>query len=197
MASRYVALIRGINVGRAKRVAMSDLRTLLSRLGYGDVRTILNSGNVVFSGPRQPPSRIGKQIEKAMFERLGVSARVTVLTAAEFARVVEENALANVATDPSRLLVAFCNDASLLSRLGVIERHDWAPEAMALGSLAAYLWCSEGILESRLLEAAGRALDDATTTRNWATVAKVRAALEPEPAINATTSSRRPASRGR
>ena len=49
MASRYVALIRGINVGRAKRIAMADLRTLLAELGYVDVRTILNSGNVVFS----------------------------------------------------------------------------------------------------------------------------------------------------
>ena len=77
MASRYVALIRGINVGRAKRVAMADLRTLLAELGYVDVRTILNSGNVVFSGQQQQPSRIGKRVEEAMAQRLGVSGRVT------------------------------------------------------------------------------------------------------------------------
>jgi uncharacterized protein (DUF1697 family) len=117
VTSRYVALIRGINVGRAKRVAMADLRTLLSRLGYSDVRTILNSGNVVFSGKREPPNRIGKRIEEAMTEQLGVSGRVTVLTAAEFGRVVEENALVDVATDPARLLVAFCSDASCLKQL--------------------------------------------------------------------------------
>ena len=173
-----MALIRGINVGRAKRVAMADLRTLLSRLGYGDVRTILNSGNVVFSAPRQQPIRIGKRIEEAMSERLGVSGRVTVLTAAEFARVIEENALVGLANDPSRLLVAFCSDASRLKQLDALTRQEWAPEAMAAGGLAAYLWCAEGILASRLLEAVGRVLGESTTTRNWATVGKVHAALQ-------------------
>lgn len=177
VASRYVALIRGINVGRAKRVAMADLRTLLSRLGCGDVCTILNSGNVVFSGKREPPNRIGTRIEQAMSEQLGASGRVTVLTAAEFGRVVEENALVNVATDPARLLVAFCRDASRLKQLEAVKRQEWAPEAMAAGSLAAYVWCSEGILESRLLQVVGRALGESTTTRNWATVGKVQAAL--------------------
>ena len=178
MAGRYVALIRGINVGRAKRVAMADLRTLLSRLGYSDIRTILNSGNVVFSAPRQPTSRIGKRVEEAMSEQLGVSGRVTVLTAAEFSRVVEENALGERANDPSRLLVAFCSDASRLKQLEAVKRQKWAPEAMAAGSLAAYLWCSEGILESPLLQVVGRALGESTTTRNWATVGKVQAALQ-------------------
>jgi uncharacterized protein (DUF1697 family) len=179
VASRYVALIRGINVGRAKRVAMADLRTLLSRLGYTDVRTILNSGNVVLTAPKpQPPVNIGKQIEQAMSEQLGVSGRVTVLTAAEFAGVVEENALVGVAKDPARLLVAFCSDRSRLKQLEEIGRQEWAPEAFAAGSLAAYLWCAEGILESRLLEVVGPALGDSTTTRNWATVGRVLAALQ-------------------
>lgn len=178
VAGRYVALIRGINVGRAKRVAMADLRTLLSRLGYSDTRTILNSGNVVFSGKREQPNRIGKRIEEAMSEQLGVSGRVTVLTAAEFARVFEENALVEVANDPSRLLVAFCSDTSRLKQLDAVKRQEWAPEAIAAGSLAAYMWCSEGILESPLLEVVGRALGDSTTTRNWATVGKIHAALD-------------------
>jgi len=191
VAGRYVALIRGINVGRAKRVAMADLRTLLSRLGYSDIRTILNSGNVVFSAPRQPTSRIGKRVEEAMSEQLGVSGRVTVLTAAEFSRVVEENALVERANDPSRLLVAFCSDPSRLKQLDALDRQEWAPEAMAAGSLAAYVWCSEGILASRLLEAVGRALGDSTTTRNWTTVSRVEAALQPEPSVIATRSPRR------
>jgi uncharacterized protein (DUF1697 family) len=177
LANRYIGLIRGINVGRAKRVAMADLRTLLAQLGYSHVRTILNSGNVVFSAKREQPNRIGKRIEEAMSEQLGVSGRVTVLTAAEFSRVIEENALVNVATDPARLLVAFCSDAPRLKQLEAIKRQEWAPEAMAAGSLAAYMWCSEGILESRLLQVVGRALGDSTTTRNWATVGKIQVAL--------------------
>jgi len=190
VTSRYVALIRGINVGRAKRVAMAELRALLAFLGYVDVRTILNSGNLVFSGTRQQPMRIAKRIEDTMSERLGVSGRVTVLTASEFARVVEENALVKSATDPARLLVAFCTDAGRLKELESLKRQEWAPEAVASGSLAAYVWCAEGILASRLLEVVGRALGDSTTTRNWSTVARIQAALEPESAVIATTSRR-------
>src|SRR5207247_1514794 len=91
MASRQVALIRGINVGRAKRVAMADLRVLVEGLGYGDVRTLLNSGNVVFTTPRAAPGNAAARIEKALATELGVSARVTVLTAKELADAVSAN----------------------------------------------------------------------------------------------------------
>lgn len=177
MANRHVALIRGINVGRGKRVAMADLRELLAELGYTEVRTLLNSGNVVFSAGREKPSRIGSRIEKAMSEGLGVSAAVTVLTSAVFATVVEENSLGEVAHDPSRLLVAFCGDPGRLQHLEPLTGQDWSPEALALGSVAAYLWCPAGILASRLPEAVGRALGEAVTTRNWATVTRIHAAL--------------------
>ena len=55
-SKRYIALLRGVNVGRAKRIAMADLRKLIADLGYGEVRSVLNSGNVVFSGPARPLS---------------------------------------------------------------------------------------------------------------------------------------------
>lgn len=177
MAGRHVALIRGINVGRAKRVAMADLRGLLADLGYREVQTLLNSGNLVFSAGHEKPSRIGERIEVAMRERLGVSAPVTVLTAAAFSTVVEENRLCEVAKDPARFLVAFCNDAGRLKQLERLTRQPWSPEALAVGSVAAYLWCSSGILESRLAEAVGRVLGESTTTRNWTTVTKIHAVL--------------------
>src|SRR5438034_8047019 len=106
MADRQIALIRGINVGRAKRVAMSELRALVEALGYGEVRTLLNSGNVVFTSPGPPAGDAAARIEEALGARLGVSARVIVLTAGELAAVVANNPLLGVADDPSRLLVA-------------------------------------------------------------------------------------------
>src|SRR5436190_7614221 len=102
MAGRQVALLRGINVGRAKRVAMADLRALIEGLGYGDVRTLLNSGNVVFTAPRAAPDNAAARIEKALATDLGVSARVTVLTAQELAEAVAANPLLEVADDFSR-----------------------------------------------------------------------------------------------
>jgi uncharacterized protein (DUF1697 family) len=177
VAGRHVALVRGINVGRAKRVAMADLRKLAADLGYREVRTLLNSGNLIFSAGHEKPRGIGKRIELAMRDRLGLSAAVTVLTAAAFSTVVDENRLGDAAKDPARFLVAFCNDASRLKELERLTRQPWSPEALAVGSEAAYLWCASGILESRLAEAVGRVLGESTTTRNWTTVTKIRAAL--------------------
>jgi uncharacterized protein (DUF1697 family) len=156
---------------------MADLRGLLADLGYREVQTLLNSGNVVFSAGRERPSRIAERIEVAMRERLGVSAPVTVLTAADFSAAVEENRLGKVARDPARFLVAFCNDAGRLKQLEGLTRQRWSPEALAVGSVAAYLWCASGILESRLVEAVGRVLGESTTTRNWTTVTKIHSAL--------------------
>lgn len=80
-------------------------------------------------------------------------------------------------SDPARFLVAFCNDAGRLKQLERLTRQPWSPEALAVGSVAAYLLCSSGILESRLAEAVGRVLGESTTTRNWTTVTKIHAVL--------------------
>jgi uncharacterized protein (DUF1697 family) len=181
LAHRKIALMRGINVGRAKRVAMADLRALLEGLGYGNVRTLLNSGNAVFTAAGGAGGDgAAARIQEALASRLGVSARVMVLTAAELAAVVAGNPLREVATDPARLLVAVLAEAADRQRLEPLNEADWAPEAMALGERVAYLWCPEGVLASRLLEAAGRALGEAVTTRNWATIMKLHALIEEE-----------------
>ena len=174
-SGRCVALLRGINVGRAKRVAMADLRALVTDLGYGDVRTLLNSGNVVFTAPRVSPSAAAKRIEEALPARTGVSSRVTVLTAEEVASVLAGNTLAHLVTDPTRLLVAVLADGKVRAKLEPLLREKWSPEAFALGERVAYLWCPDGVLVSRLPEAVGRAVGDAWTMRNWATMTKLGA----------------------
>src|SRR5262249_11357057 len=137
--------------------------------------TLLNSGNVVFTTPRAAPGDAAARIEKAMATALGVSARVTVLTAAELAAAVADNPLLDVADDPSRLLGAGSRRPAARPKLEPLLKQDWTPEALALGTRVAYLWCPEGILASRLAEAVGRVLGDAVTTRNWATVRKLHA----------------------
>ena len=70
--ARYVALFRGINVGKAKRIAMADLRELLEGLGHGDVSTLLNSGNALFSAPAAPVDKLAARIHAAVARQLGV-----------------------------------------------------------------------------------------------------------------------------
>jgi uncharacterized protein (DUF1697 family) len=178
MTRRHVALIRGINVGRAKRVAMADLRAIVEDLGYGDVRTLLNSGNVVFTMPTSDRKGPAARIERAMAARLGISARVTVLSEAEFAAVVADNPLGAIAKDPTRLLVTVLIDPPHRKRLLPLAREDWAPDVLAVGSRVAYLWCPQGMLESRLVTTVNRLLGDGATTRNWATVTKLHALVE-------------------
>ena len=175
---RYVALLRGINVGRAKRVAMADLRDLVTGLGYTEVRTLLNSGNVVFSGRPAPFERITTAIERALERRVGVDARVTVLDADSLRAIVAENPLPAAVAEPSRFLIGFLRDpAAARPALAPLLERGWDGDAFALGARAAYLWCAGGILESALLEAVGRLLGDQVTTRNWTTVSKLQALL--------------------
>jgi uncharacterized protein (DUF1697 family) len=170
--------LRGINVGRAKRVSMADLKSLVEDLGYRDVRTLLNSGNVVFTAPPKAPMNAAAHIQKALVTRLGVSSRVTVITADELATIVDKNPLAKVAKDPTRLLVAFLADPADRAKLATMLKQAWGKGALALGARAAYLWCPDGLLASPLAVAVGRALGDAVTTRNWATVTKLHAIAE-------------------
>jgi uncharacterized protein (DUF1697 family) len=156
-------------------LAMADLRALIEDIGFGDVRTLLNSGNVVFSAPpRTTPKTAAAKIEGALEKKLGITARVTVLSAEELSAAVVENPLLEIMEDPSRLLVAVLMDTSHRARLEPFLEQDWSPDVFALGGRVAYLWCAEGILASRLAEAFGRQLGEAATSRNWATILKLQ-----------------------
>ncbi len=171
----HVALLRGINVGKARRVDMAALRALVEALGYRDVRTLLNSGNVVFTAPGVAPAEAAVGIERAVAERTGVAARVLVVPAEALARAVAANPLAAVATDPARYFVGFVGDPSELRRLSPLTERDWSPERLVVGEQVAYLWCPDGFSTSRLVEAVTRALEGGVTMRNWTTTTKLQA----------------------
>lgn len=175
---RYVALFRGINVGKAKRIAMSDLRTLLDNLGYTDIRTLLNSGNAVFTGPAAAARTHAARIRGAVAQKLGVDALVIVKSARDIAAVVRGNALADLATEHSRLLVFVAEDSRVLAAMKPLAQRDWGPEKVHLGRHAAYLWCARGILESAAVEGMMRAAGRDATSRNWATLQKIHALLK-------------------
>lgn len=178
---RYVALFRGINVGKAKRIAMADLRALLGKLGYSDVKTLLNSGNAIFTADTAPNRQIAKVIRDAVHGKLGVDAHVVVKSAKDLAAIVKGNALSAVATDGSRLLVAMTDDSKALAALKPLAKLRWGDERIHVGRDAAYLWCANGILESQAAVALLGALKDAGTTRNWTTVRKIQAAMAESP----------------
>jgi len=176
MALRDVALLRGSNVGQARRVGMAELRAFLEELGYRDVRTVLSSGNALLTAPGLSPDQAAAHIQQAMAERLGFETRVIVLTSAEVAAAVEDNPLLDVAADRSRLYLAVMADPANRVQLRPLLAQNWAPEELAVGARVAYLWCPQGVIASRLPAAVDRALGDAVTLRSWNTMVKLATA---------------------
>jgi uncharacterized protein (DUF1697 family) len=166
---RYVALWRGINVGKAKRLAMADLKALLGELGTTNVATLLNSGNAVFDSKKKLSA---DKIRAAVLAKLGVDAAVILKTAAEWAAIAAVQPIAE-ADDRSRLLVAITSDAQALQAAGDIVAA--SGECFIVTADAAYLWCGNGILESKAGVALLKKLGERGTTRNWATVEKLNA----------------------
>ena len=176
---RYLALLRGINnIGASKRVAMADLRALFARLGFRDVQTVLNSGNVVFTVDKGVRREVLARIECALASKLHVTAPLTLLSAREVETTVRENPLARVVTNPSNLLVVVPRARADLRRLQPLLAQRWAPEALAVGQRAAYVWCGNGIPRSPLWSAVDRAFARTGTARNLATFTRVLALLE-------------------
>ena len=177
MADRRVALLRGINVGKAKRIAMADLRRVFEDLGYRDVKTLLNSGNVVFTVTGKGAADPAAKIEKAVADRLGVSSRVVVLTASEVEEALREHPLTK-AKDPSRFLLVALRDSTAVTAVKPLLSQRWVPESIALGKRIAYLWCANGIVQSPLWTAVTRATGDAGTARNLTTMTKLLSLLQ-------------------
>jgi uncharacterized protein (DUF1697 family) len=175
MAQTYVALLRGINVGRNKRVAMADLRSVIESLGYSDARTLLNSGNAVFTSGRALKKTAAEEFRAALEKKTGVSSKVTFRSADELHQVVESNPLLDVAKDHTRLFTAFLTDPADLSKVKPLLKQQWKPEVIAAGPGVVYVWCPNGLLESKASLAVSKALGDGHTVRNWATVMKLSA----------------------
>ena len=165
---RQIALLRGINVGGNKRVEMARLRALMEDLGYSDVRTYVNSGNVVFSGP----SRSERHLETAIAKTFGFEVPVVLRSREELADVVAANPLRDVANDPAKHLVVFCAAKASTD----LDPADFAPETFHVRGREVYLWAPGGIGTSPLAKAlATKPIGDKSTARNWRTVEKLLA----------------------
>ena len=169
----FIALLRGVNVGKAKRVPMANLRGLLTGLGFEAVQTLLNSGNVVFQAAGTSALAHAKSISRAISLSLGFEVPVVVKSRRDLAAIIGENVLAAAAPDHSRLLVAFAQDAQILAALKDMAALVTPTEGFVVGRHAAYLHCADGILQSKVgLALLGKA-GQAVTTRNWATTLKL------------------------
>ena len=154
---------------------MPELRELLAEAGFEDVRTYLQSGNVVLTG-RTGPDKVARECERVIAGRLGLDIAVVVRTRDELAGVVERNPLGKVATNPKRYQVSFL-DGKLAPQ--VVEKLDAAAlpsERVVVIGREIYAWHPEGVARSKLwAQLAGRGLGVKATARNWTTVTSLLA----------------------
>jgi len=172
---RQIILLRGINLGSRNRIAMPELRELLTRAGLDDVRTYLQSGNVVVSSDAAP-EQLARECERQIASGLGLDVDVIVRTRDELADVVRRNPLGRVAVNPKRYQVSFLAaelDPEALRELAALAV---PPERFVAIGRELYAWHPEGIGRSRLwTRLAGRGFGVTATARNWTTVTKLLA----------------------
>lgn len=169
----HVVLLRGVNVGKAKRVPMADFKALLLALGCNEVQTLLNSGNAVVAMPKVSAATLSDETAAALHDKFGFDVPVVVKSIADFRAIFAGNGLVSESSDPSRVLVAFAQTATTLKGLAEISKIVRPPDQFLMGKKAAYLTCPNGILKSSAAIALLGKAGQAVTTRNWATVLKL------------------------
>ena len=167
---RRIVLLRGINLGPNKRVPMAELRELFSGAGFEDVRTYVQSGNVVFKSPKSAAQLVGA-IERAISSAFGLDVTVLVRSKQELAKVVAGNPFAGRAAEVTHLHVTFLAAAPAAGRVRDLRAREFAPEELAVHGREVYLHCPNGYGRTKLNNAfLEKQLGVAGTTRNWRTV---------------------------
>ena len=168
----YIAMLRGINVGRGKMVKMERLRTLFAGLGFGEVKTYVQSGNVVFQSERKSPAELTRTIEAKIQRDFGFIVPVLIKTSKELAQIVRANPLLRVkGIDVSKLHVTFLSDAPPKTATKVLEDLATTRERFRILNREIYLYCPDGYGNSKLTNnTIEKKFSLVATTRNWRTV---------------------------
>ncbi|HVL23593.1 MAG TPA: DUF1697 domain-containing protein [Thermomicrobiales bacterium] len=167
----YVALLRGINVGKSRRISMADLRALVEHLGGTGVKTYVNSGNIVFGHEETSAATLETAIADAINERIGQAVPVVIRTGDELATIVEKNPFPDAVSDPKTLHVTFLAkkpDAKAVKALADAEK---GPDDYRVVGRDVYLFYPNKLTGAVFMpNGLDAALGMVTTSRNWRTV---------------------------
>lgn len=175
---RHIALLRGVNMGGHKLVAMSDIVALAGSLGLKDARTLLQSGNLVFSSAKTP-SGLQLLLEKALKDRLGLSTQVMVRSGSEWATIVADNPFpAEAKKDPSRYAVLFLKTKPAAEKVADLRACIAGREYFEARGRELYAYYPDGQGTSKFsVPLIDRKLGTISTGRNWNTVLKLAEAV--------------------
>jgi uncharacterized protein (DUF1697 family) len=171
LTTKYVALLRGINVAGANKIKMDDLRRLFSGLGHTEVQTYLQSGNVVFRGTGEDPARLASGIEQAIADELGLTVTVLLRTGQDLGKVLAANPYLDREDNLTKLPVTFLAEPPAPRRAAELQIPEGETAVFTLVDREVYLHCPDGYGRTKLSNAfIERKLGVAATTRNWKSV---------------------------
>jgi uncharacterized protein (DUF1697 family) len=171
--TQHIALLRGINVGGNNMLAMKDLSALLEQLGCANIKTYIQSGNVIFDGASAKTEILVKKIGAAIAKSHGFQPHILVLDKKEMAKIAAANPFPKAAAEPKSLHVFFLDAPPKKPDLGSLTALKTESESFKLIGKAFYLHAPDGIHRSKLAARAEKLLGVAATARNWNTVVKV------------------------
>jgi uncharacterized protein (DUF1697 family) len=173
--STYVCLLRGINVSGHKIVKMDQLRAAFETLDFVDVKTYVQSGNVVFKAPTKASGKLAEKIEEKVLHQFGFSVPVLVKTAEEVSRVIKNNSfLKEEDIDASKLHVTFLSQTPEKTSLKMLDAIVVGSDRFHCSAEIVYLYCPGGYGKTKLSNnALEKVLSVKATTRNWNTVNKL------------------------
>lgn len=173
----HVALLRGINVGGKNKLPMKDLAAMFEEAGCEDVRTYIQSGNVVFRASKSVAARVPEQVSKAIQEKFGHRVPLVLRTAGELRAVSKENpflAKAKKDGDTSALHAMFLDEEPTKARVEALDPERSAGDTYEVRGREVYLYCPNGLARTKLTnDYFDRALKTTSTVRNWNTVLRL------------------------
>lgn len=177
---RYVALLRGINVGGKNKLPMTELTAIFEDLGAAHVRTYIQSGNVLFEANARIAAGLPSAVAAAIEERFGYRVPVVLRSASELARALEGNPFLQRGVTSEALHVAFLADTPAAARVAALDPARSAPDTFEVQGREIYLHLPNGVARSKLTnDYFDRTLGTVSTIRNWRTVEALAALLAP------------------
>ena len=170
----HVALLRGVNVGGANKLAMSDLRAIFESAGCSRVETIIQSGNVVFAAPAALLGNLASIVAAEIKRRFGVTTPVILRSGAEMRAILEGNPFLAAGVDPALLHVMCLASRPGKDEIAALDPHRSPPDEFVVRERDIYLHLPNGVARSKLTNAYfDKTLRTIGTMRNWRTIAKL------------------------
>lgn len=172
---RKIAILRGINVGGKRKILMADLKELMGSLGYQNIQTYIQSGNLIFELDKKIESNeIAENIENAIEKNFNLEVPVIVLSAEEIENAVANNPFYKADADINKLHLTFLNEVPDKEKLAFVESFDHSPDQFKIIGKNAFIYCEDSYHKSKLTnDLFEKKLKVKATTRNWKTVLKL------------------------